>query len=205
MGKKKKKNRSKFERSIDHRNWGFDARDAMFEQMKDTAKTINRQIITKKELNDYTEEEIMAKAGEITTYNYNNVYTWKEFKAMPERNKREYISHLRQKYKGLRVADLGAMFGVSYGVVLSAVNDLHITFPRGGYRSSEGRTKFMAEMIERQPVVYEEPEPEQEQEDAVFLLHSVRVTCEAKDVSAVLASLGMNGLVEVSAQRKEVV
>lgn len=199
MSKKKKKNRSKFERSIDHRNEGFDARDAMYEQVRDTAKTINRQIITKKGLNDYTEEEIMAKAGKITTYNYNNRYTWKEFKAMPTVNQREYICYLRQKYKGLRAADIARMFDVSRTTITNISHELNLSFPKGSQYDAVNRVRFMEEMLGEDSLVV------QKQESAVFLLHSVRVTCEAKDVSDVLASLDMNGLVEVSVQRKEVV
>lgn len=194
--------KTKLEKSIDHRNEGFTARDAMYEHNTEKVKAVHRQIVTKTGLKMYTDKELESMGGPITEYNYNLPYTWHQFKAMPKINKREYLSHLRLKYKGISTIDLAKMFGVTNQSVLNACKEFgFIPFSTINYKSpeaKEAKKRFEAEMLT--VVVEEEPVIEHVEQAPSYILSSVQFTCDAGDVSNILHMLGMDGMVTISAE-----
>ena len=224
MGKKHKKKRTKLERSIDHRNYGFDAVDALFEHNAEHSKNIYPPIITKVGLKDYSKKELEERAGKVVEYNYNNRYSWEEFKNMPERNRQEYLKHLTQKYKGITLADLAMMFNLKKPDPLSKIaRTVGVTFPKGRARNTDGRKAFKRDMLNAEvavpevtPIVEEpvtEPavEPEVEQtavSESSFTIKEMQFVCKAEHVSDVLDLFGFTGdvLIKVeSCDGKEVV
>ena len=215
MGKNKKykKQRTKVEKGNDHRNEGFTAIDALHEHNAEHSKNIYPPIITKVGLKEYTEEEIAEKSGPVIGYNYNNRYSWEEFRAMPERNKREYLKHLMQKYEGLKATDLAMMFGLkSITLVTDEAKKVGILFPKKGKYNTEGRKAFKRDMLtaevaepermpEPEPVPIEEQQTEQVVvEEPMFSVHRVSLVCDAQRAGEVLTSLGITGRVTITAE-----
>lgn len=196
---------------MDHRNEGFDAKRAHYEDVSTKTKMINRQITTKVGLKDYTREECEAMAGEVIEYNYNKRYSWDEFKAMPVQNKEEYLRHLANKYQGLLPIDLCRMFGISRTGFDKAVKKLKVTFARTGSRyMSEGRKQFYADLITpwedfilpefkipevENYISAEEPEPVR---PTTYKLDYLELTCNGEDLGDILQKMGITGKVQVS-------
>jgi hypothetical protein len=185
-GKKKQK-------APDQRNEGFKAKDAMYEHNVEKTQLINKQIITKVGLTDYTDKEIEQKAGPVYAYNFNARIPIEEFRSMSLQNKKEYIEHLKKKYDGLRIVDLAAMFGVSSGSLATLLHDLRIDFPKGGARyMSAGRERFYEEMVpsdEEGEVKVKEPDLS----SVSFEMERASFVCKAENVCEVLSMLGFNG------------
>lgn len=223
MGKNKKykKQRTKVEKGNDHRNEGYTAVEALYEHNAEHSKNIYPPIITKVGLKEYTDEEIAEKSGRVVSYNYNNRYSWQEFKAMPEQNKREYLKHLMQKYPGVRATDFAMMFGLkAITVFTNEAKKVGIFFPKTGKYNTDNRKAFKRDMLdaeiaeperipEPEPVPIEEPETEKVViEEPMFSVHRVSLICDAKRAGEVLTSLGITGRVTITAEitdRKEVV
>ena len=217
MGKKKK--RTKFEKSIDHRNVGFTAVDALFEHNSEAAKNINRQIVTKEGLKMYSDKELEEKGGEVIEYNYNSRYSWEDFKAMPAINKREYIAHLRKKYEGVCLRDFAEMFCVSRNSVGSEFKKIKVGFPNGRVALTEGRKQFKKDMVtadfaeapvfdphtlpEKVDLVPEVVDVPAEIEVVVptWSVQKVSLVCDAAFVSEALATIGFSGRVTITAEQ----
>ncbi len=192
-------------RIMDHRNESFSAKDAHYEDVAGKGKAINRQIISKVGLKEYSKEEIIEKCGPVVEYNYNNRYSWEEFEAMPKINRREYISHLVTKYQGLRIMDLGAMFGKTNEQIKPLLFETKIHFPKGGARyMTVGRKQFYKDMF---PEVKEEPKQapegnyilEQKPEKEVeYEIEKLRFSCDVEDVNYILEKMGVKGTVLIT-------
>ena len=188
----------------DHRNEGFTATDAMYEHNATAIRGINKQIITKPGLKMYSDRELEEKGGPITSYNYNNRYSFEDFKAMPDINKQEYIKHLLAKYPGIGAVDLGKMFGVTSTTVISWLKNTSVKFPKKKPRRTEGKTLFYKEMVNSRNVVEMAPKPVQpevqEPEQPAFFMQKADFICGVDDVGAVLMNFGFKGYVRVTAE-----
>ena len=194
--------RTDFEKSIDARHEGFEAKDAMWEHNAEKSKAIHKSVTTKVGLKMYSDKELADKGGPVVEYNYNNPYTWKEFKAMPEINKREYLSHLRQKYNGISCNDLAQMFGVSMASVNAVATKFGmVPFAKCSYKSNEAKeakARFEAEMLDKGELVVSETVTQPDVVD--YILLSASFTCDAEYVASTVRSLGMTGMVRVSVE-----
>ena len=196
---------------MDHRNEGFTARNAHYEDVAGRGKTINRQIITKVGLKDYTKDEIAERCGEVVEYNYNERYSFEEFKAMPDRNKREYIAYLQQKYCGLRLVDLEKMFDISSNSVYKWIGPLKLKWPKGGERyMCVGRIKFYEDMVDVEDQTSEEIDiseveaneipkfEEPEHVKAYLLVEQLIINCDVENVQEFISRAGFEGRVRVT-------
>lgn len=87
-----------------------------------------------------TPAQIRKLNGEPATYRLDKPMTWKEFKAMPEDLRKQYIRDLQLRY-GANDAALATMLGVGKQTVLFARRELGIpSLGRGGSgKMSEGQ------------------------------------------------------------------
>lgn len=200
MGKAKKK-----KKVADHRNEGFKAREAFYEHNEEKTKLINKQIATKVGLKMYTEEEQIAKGGPVTEYNYNNRYTWEEFKAMPEENKKQYIRFLKEKYDGIAASDIAAMMGVSDYAVSKVFNKIGIKPNKKGALNKnqrEAKRRFWNEMVEpyrNTEPENTEPKPSSELEPN-YVVQKVSFVTSADEVTNALKAIGFYGKVYITAE-----
>ena len=196
---------------MDHRNESFNGKNAYFEDVASRSKAVNRSITTKVGLKDYTKDEIEERCGEVVEYNYNKRYSFEEFKAMPERNKREYIAHLQQKYVGLRLVDIEKLFDISTASVYKWVGSLKLKWPKGGERfMCAGRIKFYEEMIGVEEPVAEEVDiseveaneipkfEEPENVKAYLLVEQLIINCDVENVQEFISRAGFEGRVRVT-------
>lgn len=180
----------------DHRNEGFTARDAHYEQVREHNQTNHKTSITKQGLRQYTQKELEKKGGPVYSYNFNEPMLWDDFKSMSVQNKKDYINFLREKYPGLRMVDLAEMMQIGHASVSIMMRDLGITFPRGGQKTA-GSIKFREEMLPKpEPEVVEEQVIE-EQPAPVFTISRVEFTCDAKDIAKMMELLPIAGSVRV--------
>ena len=180
----------------DHRNEGFTARDAHYEQVREHNQTNHKTSITKQGLRQYTQKELEKKGGPVYSYNFNEPMLWHEFKEMSVQNRKDYIQYLRDKYPGVRITDLSNMMGIGNAALGIMLHDLGFTFPRGG-RETEGQRRFREEMLPKpEPEVVEEPAIE-EQPAPSFTINRVEFTCDAKDIAKMMELLPVAGSVKV--------
>lgn len=180
----------------DHRNEGFTARDAHYEQVREHNQTNHKTSITKQGLRQYTQKELEKKGGPVYSYNFNEPMLWHEFKEMSVQNRKDYIQYLRDKYPGVRITDLANMMGIGNAALGIMLHDMGFTFPRGG-RETEGQRRFREEMLPKpepeaveEPVTTEQPAPQ-------FTINRVEFTCDAKDIAQMMELLPVAGSVKV--------
>ena len=202
------KARSKIEKGNDHRNWGFDAKDALYEHNRDTSITKRVPITTKEGLHDYTNAEIAERSGDVVSYNANEPMKWATFKTLSDKSKKQYLEGLRKLYPGAVCKDFADMFGVSQASVYNTARALGVSFKQENRLPNKGdRLRFRRDMLGEITEEEQTKEPVEQNAREPFLLLGATFVCDAKNIKDIIKSIGIEGRVKVTVETvgKEVV
>lgn len=172
----------------DHRNEGFTAKSALYEESRTRAAMIDRHIMTKPGLPVYTDKELEQKGGEVISFNPRKPITFEEFESYPRAKKFAYLQAMDREWPGVSARALSIMMGGPYKYIAGAMKEAGVQ--RGKGKSPEfNRAQFLREMC--QP----KAEPASSTDCTI---ESVEFTCDADAVGNILRQFGIKGAVAVT-------
>ena len=204
--------RSSFEKSIDARFEGFNARDAFNEQAFEPRKSIIKKMKKKEGLREYSEKEVAEMSGDVKYLDLYGPCSWKEFRSYDKAIQIKYINSLIKLYPDINSVDLSFMFNRDSSTISYYLNSLGIHFPRGcrGLTSSRlsFRKKYSCDYAKEK---VEENIDIKNAENSMTIsdtteevdvdITSIKLVCDVSIISDLIKKYGFKGKVKITVEK----
>jgi hypothetical protein len=175
----------------DHRNEGFTAKSALYEESRTRAAMIDRHIMTKPGLPVYTNKELEQKGGEVISFNTRKPITFEEFESYPAAKKLAYLQAMDREWPGVSARALSLMMDGPYKYIAEVMKEAGVQRGKGKCPGFN-REQFLREMCRHD----EEPAVKTE-EPIDYDVEVVEFACDAGTVGSVIKQFGIKGPVAV--------
>ena len=203
-------------RIADHRNNGFTARDAMAEHNKEVSSNIHKSQTTPLPLNNYTQQEILDKGGEVKSIGAKPIrIPWDRFKNLDKDTQAKWLIDFGTRYGSLSSKRLAMIFGAKDSSIQMYMTNHHKNILK--QYSPKTNKLFKDDLFEREMLKGMMPLPKdfkpstpiesgsstppapvvEEKPKIVGALKKALLKCDFKDAPTAIEQLGMSGRVKI--------